>query len=108
MRPAGAAASLFGLIQEALGAAVSPELFSRLCYSSGGETDLLRGGVCVWPGAGRGGGRRWSGYQPVWGSSRPDLHPGGSFPNRMTLRKSHHLSKPLLMAVKPHKIFFEE
>lgn len=58
MRPAGAAASLFGLVQEALGAAVSLELFSRLCYSSGGGTNLSRGGVCMWPGAGGGG---------VWG-----------------------------------------
>lgn len=49
-------ASLFGLVQEALGAAVFPELFSRLCYSSGGGTDLSRGGVCMWPGAGRRGG----------------------------------------------------
>lgn len=41
-------------------------------------------------------------YQPVWASGRPDLHPGGSFPNRITLRKSHHLFKALLMAVKQH------
>ena len=52
-------------------------------------------------------GRGASGYQRVWGSGRPDLHPGGSFPNRVTLRKSHHLSKALLMAVKPHKNFLK-
>lgn len=49
----------------------------------------------------------WSGYQPVWASGRPDLHPGGSFPNRVTLRKSHHLSKAVLMAVKQHNIFLK-
>lgn len=63
-------------------------------------------GWCVYVAGSR---TRWgaggSGYQSVWGSGRPDLHPGGSFPNRVTFRKSHHLSKALLMAVKPHKNF---
>lgn len=41
-RPAGAAASLLGLAQEATGAVVAPESCSRLRHSSVGGTNLSR------------------------------------------------------------------